>query len=129
MWIPRVHYETLVENLTTMREKASQLEIRVATQANTLQWLTTFVNRLETEREILTRERLHVIFPRTEIAFDKAENIKGKPTVALDETPERQDETSVPIQQILGSSLEDVGDELAARLGLAHSPAGELVYK
>lgn len=127
MWISRTHYETMFENLTRARQEVSDLKQRIASMTSTQEWLTQHVNRLEVERRMLTETRLGMSFPVPTIEREPASEREAAP--GLDEgsvhgTPH----DSIALQQLLGGSLEDVGDDQAARMGMKHDEHGHLIY-
>lgn len=133
MWVAREHYYTLLGNVEKEREKVAQLQARLASMLATQDWLTMHVNRLEHERTILMRERLHVVFPAPEIAHEQAPAAlpgvaAGRPLPPDPDVERGVPEDSMGVAQLLSASLEDVGDEMAGRLGIKHNEAGEAVY-
>ncbi len=122
MWIRRTHYEHLFSALSEGRATILALERANAHHTTTIEWLTTHVNRLEHERGILTSERLRVLYPVPEIRrIDPRETPMSPPAppAAVDhELPP----DAIPMLQILGAQLEDVGDAAAERLGISHDP-------
>jgi hypothetical protein len=91
---------------------------KIAAMQSTQDWLMLHVNRLENERRLLTEQRLHVSMPMPVIERDEPEPdlVHGVPHDAL------------PLAQVMTASLEDVGDELARRLGIEHDEAGQIRY-
>lgn len=111
------------------------LKAQLAAKTSTEEWLMFHVNRLEAEREILTRERLHVSFPRPEIAREPS-TAKPSREVSPDATPGLDPDSvhgtpddSIGFVQTLSAALEDVGDEMAGRLGIVHDDAGNAIFK
>lgn len=129
MWVSRTHYETLFENLTRARQELSDARSRIAAMQATQDWLTTHVNRLENERRILTEARLGLLMPQPIIERVRAEENQthdpGLDPGAVHGTPDE----SIPLAQMLASSLEDIGDDQAQRMGIGHDAQGMLVYR
>lgn len=131
MWIRRLHYETMFENLTIERAKNTSLESRLAAMTSTQEWLMAHVNRLENERRILTEARLGLSFPTptieradagTEALAQAEEKITGGIVRGLPQE-------SIPLGQMMAASLEDVGDDEAKALGIEHDAQGFVVYR
>jgi len=92
---------------------ASELRASLSSAQTTIDWLKNRVNQLEKERAILFREVTHLNIPVPEIAT----------------APGRAMSAHVPAPEHLAMpDFEDVGDDRAAQLGLAHNDAGELTY-
>ena len=129
MWVSRVHYETLFENLTKDRIKAAEAQARIAAMQATQDWLMAHVNRLETERALLTQARLGLAFPVPELSRHA-----GPP--GIESHPFRDESVTrglppdaVPLAQLMGASMEDMGDEQAARLGVGHDAQGFVTHR
>jgi hypothetical protein len=138
MWVNRLHYESLFENLTIERAKNSIAEARLAAMQATQDWLTLHVNRLENERRILTEARLGLVFPAPEISRSPERASPSSFETPPDSTEgQRMDpdvirgvpHDSLPIAQLMAASLEDVGDDQAAELGVSHDAHGFAVYR
>lgn len=129
MWISKLHYESMFENLTRARQELSDARSRIAAMQATQDWLTAHVNRLEHERFILTEARLGLVMPAPVIERQpERPGVEVPPGVdpgSIHGTPDE----SIALSQMLSASLDDVGDEMAARLGIVHDPQGMLVYK
>lgn len=132
MWISRTHYEHLFAALSAARERIVQLERLDAAHTASIEWMRLHVNRLEVERAILTQERLKVLYPTPTILREAdapppenaGQTILDKP-VSRDLPPD-----SIPLTQLLGSLLEDVGDDMAGRLGVSNAnPEGVLTTR
>ena len=122
MWIGRSTWSDLLAQMAASRERITQLERTNAGLQTHVDWLTQHVNRLETERGILTSERLRVLYPVPTITRADAEPAPAPVTHGLPAD-------SIPLEQILGTSMEDVGDDVAGRLGVGHDALGNLVFK
>lgn len=136
MWIRHSHYEHLFGALSAARERILQLERMEAGHTATIEWMRVHVNRLETERGILTTERLHVVLPVPSIERE------APPHPRSDETPQGQIVQGLPVDpiagtvpddaigvaQLLGSLMEDLGDDAAGRMGIKHDGDGHVVY-
>ena len=132
MWVTRQHYESLFENLTTEREKTSQLQARLAAMQATQDWLTLHVNRLENERRILTEARLGLMFPAPDISRspEHAPPSSSETETQMDGGVIRGvPNDAVALAQLMTASLEDVGDDQAAELGVSHDAHGFAVYR
>jgi hypothetical protein len=136
MWVTRRHYETLFENLTIARETTSQLQARLAAMQATQDWLTLHVNRLENERRILTEARLGLVFPAPEISRSperaspsSAETAEGAEARLSGDVIRGVPHDALPLVQLMAASLEDVGDDQAAELGVSHDSHGFAVYR
>lgn len=127
MWISREHYESMFENLSKARGENAVLKARIAHLMATQDWLTAHVNRLEVERRILTESRLGMSFPVPSIekVDEPSQPTPGVDAGSMHGTPH----DSLPLAQMLSASLEDVGDDMAARLGLGHDDTGQLIFK
>ncbi len=137
MWIRRSHYEHLFRMLAEARERIVQLERQEAGHTSTIEWLRVHVNRLEAERAILTRERLHVELPSPTLEREAPppprprEDAATGPQIAglsVEALAERLSADDLPVAQLLGSSLEDVGDATARALGITHDQDGHVIY-
>lgn len=138
MWVNRLHYESLFENLTIERAKNSIAEARLAAMQATQDWLTLHVNRLENERRILTEARLGLVFPSPEISRSPERSSPSSFETAPDGTEAQRMDPDVvrgvphdalPLVQLMAASLEDVGDDQAAELGVSHDSHGFAVYR
>jgi hypothetical protein len=137
MWVNRLHYESLFENLTIERAKNSIAEARLAAMQATQDWLTLHVNRLENERRILTEARLGLVFPAPEISRSPERSSPSSAETAPDDAEARLTgdvirgvpHDAVPLAQLMAASLEDVGDDQAAELGVSHDSHGFAVYR
>lgn len=137
MWVTRRHYETLFENLTIERAKNSIGEARLAAMQATQDWLTLHVNRLENERRILTEARLGLMFPSPEISRSPERSSPSSSETAEDDAEARLSgdvihglpHDALPLAQLMAASMEDVGDDEAAALGVAHDSHGFAVYR
>lgn len=136
MWIRRAHYEHLFRQLSEARESILKLERMEAGHTATIEWLRSHVNRLEVERGVLTSERLRVNYPvpslereppsssRTD-ATPQGEVVAGLP---VDPVTHGVPEDAIAVAQLLGSIMEDMGDDAAGRMGIKHDAAGQVVY-
>lgn len=137
MWVSRLHYESLFENLTIERAKNSIAEARLAAMQATQDWLTLHVNRLENERRILTEARLGLVFPAPEISRSPEPSSPSSAETEPDGTEAQKDggvikgvpHDAVALAQLMTASLEDVGDDQAAELGVSHDAHGFAVYR
>lgn len=126
MWLSSEKFWKMVEGLALANERTRVAEAKVAAMQATQDWLTTHVNRLENERRILTEARLGLSLPQPII-----EKVSEQPeSIEPDrETMRGIPHDSVPLAQMMAASLEDVGDEAAAALGITHDPHGFVQYK
>jgi hypothetical protein len=130
MWVSRVHYESMFENLTRERTKSDMLSSRLSAMTATQDWLMEHVNRLEHERGILIEARLGLVFPVPSIERAERPGVETPTPPGIDPgsvhgTPD----DSIPLAQMLASSMDDMGDDAAGRMGIAHDAQGMLVYK
>jgi hypothetical protein len=127
MWVSKLHYESMFENLTRARQETSDLKARLASMQATQDWLTSHVNRLEHERQILVQARLGLSMPMPIIERQEpgVETPPGTDPGSVHGMPDE----SVAFSQMLASGLDDVGDDQAARMGIGHDAQGMLVYK
>ena len=129
MWVSRLHYESMFENLTRERERSIVLRVRIQQLETTQEWLREHVNRLEQDRRILTETRLGLLLPQPTIErvepADTQTTAPGIDPGSVHGTPD----DSIPLAQMMSAALEDMGDDAAGRMGIAHDPQGMLVYK
>lgn len=115
----------------------------------TLEWLTTHVNELKTERAMLFQRALQVSLPVPEIQYTPQTEAREMPGgVPMDLTPDvlrqvaarvgapvqvpangKPANTPIGIADLTNVSFEDVGDVEAAREGIRHDRDGELAYE
>jgi hypothetical protein len=124
MWVSRLHYESLFENLTRSRQELSDAKGEVRMLLATQSWLTTHVNRLEHERNILTQARLGLSFPVPVIEREE-QAPPGIDPGSVHGTPDE----SIPLAQAMAATMEDVGDDQARALGMEHDELGHVIYK
>ena len=127
MWVSRIHYESMFENLTRARQELSDARSRIAAMQATQDWLTAHVNRLEHERHILVHARLGLSMPAPTIVHVSPDGPPPAPGIdpgSVHGTPD----DAVLLGQALASSFEDVGDAQAARMGIRHDTQGMLVH-
>ena len=109
MWISRELFIGLVEKESKARGELAALQTRFAAQDSMVDWFRIRLTQLE-------KERAQMILTYTGVAI-------SSPVFAKE--PEKP-----AIDQVLGevSTFDDVGDEVAARLGIGHNPDGTLNY-
>jgi hypothetical protein len=108
MWISRELFVSLISRESTARGELAALQSRFAAQDAMCDWFRVRLTQLE-------KERAQMILKYTGVAI---------------ETPVFAKEPEIPVEQVLSevSSFDDVGDEVAARLGIGHNPDGTLNY-
>ena len=111
MFVKVSTYVAVVEELSIIRERAIQHVAENARLKADVDWLRTRVNQLEKERAILLREVSHLDVPIPSI--EPVRSVMTSPLPAGFQLP----------------SFEDVGDEEADRLGVAHDDEGRAVYQ
>ena len=109
MWISRELFIGLVEKESKARGELAALQTRFAAQDSMVDWFRIRLTQLE-------KERAQMILTYTGVAI-------ASPVFAKE--PEKP-----AIDQVLGevATFDDVGDEVAARLGISHNPDGTLNY-
>ena len=108
MWISRELFTELIANEAATRGELAALQARFASQDTMCDWFRIRLTQLEKERAQMVKQYTGVIL----------------------ETPVFAKEPEMPVEQVLSevSSFDDVGDEVAARLGIGHNPDGTLNY-
>lgn len=109
MFVSTSKFLKLVEDKAQAEGEASVLRTENAKHQVTIDWLRNRVNHLEKERAVLMRERTGLTIPIPEIAHTTGNRMS----------------TTAPAMP----TFEDVGDDLAAELGITHNDSGELVYR
>ena len=109
MWIERKLFMDLIQKESVARGELSALQTRFAAQDAMVDWFRIRLTQLE-------KERAQMILKYTGVAIE---------TPVFAKEPETQ-----PIDQVLGevSTFDDVGDEIAKRLGIGWRPDGTLDY-
>lgn len=109
MWIDRATFMGLVQGEAKSRGELAALQTRFASQDAMCDWFRIRLTQLE-------KERAQMILHYTGVAI-------ASPVFAQE--PEKS-----PIDQVLGeaASFDDVGDEVAKRLGIGHNPDGTVNY-
>lgn len=105
-------YVRVVGELASALARCGELAAQHRADQVSIDWLRHRVNQLEKERAILLREVTHLAIPTPEIATDHRNTM----TAAL------PDGFSMP-------SFEDVGDQMAERMGIKHDPEGHTTYQ
>lgn len=114
----------MVEALALANERARATEHKIVSMQATQDWLMQHVNRLENERRILTQARLGLSFP-VPIIERQDQAPPGIDPGSVHGTPDE----SIPLAQAMAATMEDVGDDQARALGIAHDELGHVVYK
>lgn len=109
MWIDRHVYEQMLMEGAALGAKAQALEVRFAALDTTLDWMRVRLEQVE-------RERARLIKKYTDVDIDI-------PTIQR--VPE-QPVTEAVLNE--ATAFDDVGDELAKRLGIGWKPDGTLEY-
>lgn len=108
MWLDRQVYDDLRLSEAEAKGKATALDIRITAMDTMMDWFRVRLTQLEKERAQLIHRYTGVVI----------------------ETPVFAKEPEKPIEQILSevSSFDDVGDEVAKRLGIGFKSDGTLEY-
>ena len=108
MWVSRELFVSLIGKESVARGELAALQTRFAAQDAMCDWFRVRLTQLE-------KERAQMILKYTGVAI---------------ETPVFAKEEKQPIDQVLAevSTFDDVGDEIAARLGISHNLDGTLSY-
>jgi hypothetical protein len=108
MWISQPTFMALVSESALARGELASLQARFAAQDAMVDWFRIRLTQLE-------KERAQMILKYTGVAI---------------ETPVFAKEPETPIDQVLGevSTFDDVGDEIAKKLGIGWRPDGTLDY-
>ena len=83
----------------------------------------------------MTQQRLGLVFPvpeivRTSSRSDSSPDPDVAPPTGIDaDSVHGTPMDSLPMAQMLSASLEDVGDEQAARMGISHDPQGYVKHR
>lgn len=124
---------------------------QVAQMQATLDWITQHLNELKTERAMLFQRALQVSFPVPEIQYTPtAPDAEDRPMpagVPVDLAPEalrqlasrigpqvrvpvngKAANTPIGMADLDNINFDDVGDEAAGKLGIAHDRDGEVAY-
>jgi|PlaIllAssembly_1097288.scaffolds.fasta_scaffold120616_2 hypothetical protein len=123
MFITADRFWRLVEASALQAEKVKTLVGENAKLEATVEWMRTHINRLEEERALLLQTVYHAPVGRVEIDRQirfEAPAVTGAPLTEED-----------PVQMLATSQalLEDVGDDVAARMGIKHNEDGSLKYE
>ncbi len=110
MWIGRDLFIGLVEKESKARGELAALQTRFAAQDSMVDWFRIRLTQLE-------KERAQMILKYTGVAIE---------TPVFAKEPEQ-----TPLDQVLGevSTFDDVGDEVAKRLGINWKQDGTLSYE
>jgi hypothetical protein len=121
----RTAWRAAHERIVVLETEKTALTQQLAALRASFEWLTQHVNRLERERAVLLQRVLGVTLPVPEIGRASEPDRVG---VATPPTAPTQPDYSTTIAglQALGAAFEDVGDELAAQLGLRHDEFGNV---
>ena len=115
MWIRWQNFEALLTLEVTARAEARVLGEQNKVLQTHLDWLRIRVNQLE-------KERASLLFKITNISFAVPEMVQQDTTApANNGIPHSFDQDQAP-------SFEDPGDEIAAHLGIEHTPDGRLKF-
>lgn len=108
MWIDRATFMGLVQGEAKSRGELAALQTRFASQDAMCDWFRIRLTQLEKERAQMIKQYTGVII----------------------ETPVFAKEDKAPIEQVLSevSTFDDVGDDIAKRLGIGHNPDGTVNY-
>ncbi len=109
MWVDKRTYFELRETLAKAGEEARILSVQNQALQTTLDWLRMMVNKLEVERAQMLHLYTGVTVPVQQI--------------------HSQAETDIQSTLANKSPFEDVGDDVAKKLGIAWAPDGTLLYK
>ena len=109
MWIKQDKVMELVSQAAIAKGELASLQARFAAQDAMVDWFRIRLTQLEKERAIMVKNYTGVVLE----------------TPVFAKEPETQ-----PIDQVLGevSTFDDVGDEIAKRLGIGWRPDGTLDY-
>ena len=109
MWIKQDAVMKLVEQAATARGELASLQARFAAQDAMVDWFRIRLTQLE-------KERAQMILKYTGVAIE---------TPVFAKEPEQ-----TPLDQVLGevSTFDDVGDEIAAKMGIGWKQDGTLDY-
>ena len=109
MWIERKLFMDLIQKESVARGELAALQTRFAAQDSMVDWFRIRLTQLE-------KERAQMILKYTGVAIE---------TPVFAKEPEQ-----TPLDQVLGevSTFDDVGDEIAKRLGIGWRPDGTLDY-
>ena len=109
MWISRELFIGLVEKESKARGELAALQTRFAAQDSMVDWFRIRLTQLE-------KERAQMILKYTGVAIE---------TPVFAKEPEQ-----TPLDQVLGevSTFDDVGDEIAAKMGIGWKQDGTLDY-
>lgn len=126
MFIRRSDYLATHHELASARAAREVLSRELAIKQQNVDWLTQHVNRLEVERAELIARVLDLRFPVPMITRDLPPVGMGR---AIPETDRPAGEPVGVAAASLGlSTFEDVGDDLAAHLGIGHDLAGNVRF-
>lgn len=116
--------QALSEQLGKLKAERDQL---VALKAS-FEWLTNHVNRLETERNLLTQRVLGMNLPPMQL--ERVPDDPPTPTQSRIVGRPREDDyaSSIPAAQAMQTIFEDIGDDAAKEQGIEHDEAGNVVY-
>ena len=123
MFITADRFWRLVEASALQAEKVKTLTAENAKLEATVEWMRTHINRLEEERALLLQTVYHAPVGRIEIdrqVRTETPTVTGAPMTEED-----------PVQMLATSQalLEDLGDEVAGRMGIKHNADGTLKYE
>lgn len=109
MWVKQALFMELVGKESAAKGELAALQARFAAQDAMVDWFRIRLTQLEKERAQMILKLYGVVIE----------------SPVLMKEPETQ-----PLDQVLGevSTFNDVGDEVAARLGIGHNPDGTLNY-
>ena len=109
MWIERKLFMDLIQKESVARGELSALQTRFAAQDSMVDWFRIRLTQLEKERAQMILKLYGVVIESPVLAKE----------------PER------PLDQVLGevSTFDDVGDEIAQKLGINWKPDGTLQYE
>ena len=109
MWIERKLFMDLIQKESVARGELSALQTRFAAQDSMVDWFRIRLTQLE-------KERAQMILKYTGVAIE---------TPVFAKEPEQ-----TPLDQVLGevSTFDDVGDEIAAKMGIGWKQDGTLDY-
>lgn len=133
MFIRRADYLTLVRELTAERSKREILARELAIRQQNIDWLTGHVNRLEFERSELTQRVLGMTLPYPVIAREAADHPELTQALGMGTPLRERDRPDTESEGVAGAQLglasfEDMGDEMAARLHVAHDDNGHVKF-
>ena len=109
MWIERKLFMDLIQKESVARGELAALQTRFAAQDSMVDWFRIRLTQLE-------KERAQMILKYTGVAIE---------TPVFAKEPEQ-----TPLDQVLGevSTFDDVGDEIAAKMGIGWKQDGTLDY-